>query len=272
MRIELQAETEAGGIKAQDLLHSEQLSAQQIIDCFVNGAVWLKSGGKPVRLYDAEARLSPGQKIYLYCNQSTLTACPYQAELVQDFQSFGIWYKPSGMLSQGSKWGDHWTLHRWIKKNIWPERECLITHRLDRFTQGLMIVAHQQTVNRYFHRLFEQRQVEKTYHAIVSGQMPVGEQMHLTTPINHKKALTEIRVMDNNSHRSLLKISPKTGRKHQIRIHLAGTGHPIINDRQYGQPPFTGDLMLQASGLKFKHPETHLTEDINLGQDKLLQL
>ena len=243
--------------QAIDLLDSDEgLSREQIALCFENGAVWLETAGKPQRLYNSQSVLKPGHKIHCYCNSTTLSSCPFTAELVADFTDFSIWNKPSGMLCQGSKWGDHWALYRWIKQNYWPDRESFITHRLDRFTSGLVIVAHTEAINKKFHRLFENRLIKKTYRAIVSGLLTQDQQLILDTEIENKNALSQVLVLDlqTSTQQSLVMIKPQTGRKHQIRIHLAEIGHPIINDRNYGKPPFDGDLRLQASELEFTNP------------------
>ncbi len=260
---------------AIDLLASDnQLTREQIELCFNNGAVWLESDTKPQRLYDAQKILKPGQKIHCYCNATTLADCPLSAELIADYKAFSIWNKPSGMLCQGSKWGDHWALYRWIKQNYWPERESYITHRLDRFTSGLVIVAHTEASNKQFHRLFENRLIKKTYRAKVSGLMKMAEQLTVETKIDNRNALSQIEVIDiqQSSQQSLVIIKPQTGRKHQIRRHLAEIGHPVINDRNYGQPPFEGDLKLQASALEFINPLDNKNIQIMLQTDRLLSL
>jgi len=260
---------------AIDLLQDhEELSAEQIQQCFNNGAVWLQTAGKPQRIYQPETTLKPGHKIHCYCNSTTLTDCPFEAELVADFEDFSIWNKPSGMLSQGSKWGDHWALYRWIKHHIWADRESFITHRLDRFTSGLIIVAHNKTTNTQFHRLFENRKIHKTYRAIVSGLMTQNQSLTLKSKIDNKNAESQVKVIDlqTSSQQSLVEIKPETGRKHQIRIHLAETGHPVINDRQYGKPAFDGDLQLQASELEFSHPAKSENIHIKLNKAQLLKL
>lgn len=259
--------------QAIDLLDSdEELTREQITSCFENGSVWLETAGKPQRLYESLTLLKPGHKIHCYCNSTTLSNCPFEAELVADFTDFSIWNKPSGMLCQGSKWGDHWALYRWIKQNYWPERESFITHRLDRFTSGLVIVAHTATVNKQFHRLFENRLIKKTYRAIVSGLMTQDQHLVLDTKIEQKNAQSLVQVIDlqTSSKQSLVTIKPQTGRKHQIRIHLAEIGHPIINDRNYGKPPFDGDLRLQANALEFTNPVNNEKIQVSLQPDKLL--
>jgi tRNA pseudouridine32 synthase/23S rRNA pseudouridine746 synthase len=273
--VELHCKVIYGGQNALQLLQNrKELSTQQIQQCFHNGAVWLESTGKPCRLYDAEKEMKQGQTLHLYCNQSTLADCPYTPVLIEDQTDFSVWNKPSGMLSQGSKWGDHWTIQRWLKHHVWPERECLITHRLDRFTEGLIIVAHKESVNRRFHRLFEERAIHKTYRAIVSGEIQADETPVIDTPVGGKTARTVIRVLDRQSDPTLtlLAIKPESGRKHQIRVHLADSGHPVVNDRQYGSPPFSGDLMLQASALEFEHPGNGKAMHIELPSEQLLTL
>ena len=261
------------GQKAIELLqNNETLTDEQLIRCFDNGAVWLQQAGKPQRIHDPQTPVTPGDRVHLYCNQTTLAPCPFKPALIHDFGDFSIWNKPSGMLSQGSKWGDHWALYRWVQQNHWPQRDCLISHRLDRFTNGLMIVAHSDDANKKFHRLFEERLIHKTYRAIVNGSMNPGEKITLDSPVDGKKASTRLEVLQQHPRDalSLLELKPETGRKHQIRIHLAESGHPVINDRQYASPPFSGDLMLQAGGLRFNHPIDNSVVDITLPTEALL--
>jgi tRNA pseudouridine32 synthase/23S rRNA pseudouridine746 synthase len=262
-------------VSALELLaNSEELSPAQILQCFDNGAVWLETTGKPRRLYQSDKILQQGDKLHLYCNVATLAACPFQPELVADFEQFSIWNKPSGMLSQGSKWGDHWALYRWIKQHHWPERASYITHRLDRYTSGLMIVAHDDAINKAFHQCFEQRKIRKTYRAIVRGAMQTGKTRTIDSAIDNKPAQSEFAVLDTDTdkHLSLLEIHPETGRKHQIRIHLAGIDHPVLNDRNYGTPPHDGDLSLQASALAFTSPVDEQKINVELKPFQLLAL
>lgn len=263
------------GLPALEALNNiEELAKEDIRQCFLHGAVWLESVGKPQRLYDRNTPLRAGNVVHLYCNPTTLSACPYRPQLIRDFIDYSIWFKPSGMLSQGSKWGDHWTLHRWIRLNHWPDRRTFITHRLDRYTQGLMIVAHDKSINQRFHRLFERREIEKAYRAIVNGLAEFKHPQRVETAIDGKPALTLIQALavDTRSRRSLLEIRPQTGRKHQIRRHLADIGLAVVNDRQYGQAPFDGDLQLQACELGFNNPLDGERLCIRLNNDKLLAL
>jgi len=91
------------------------------------------------------------------------------AILVEDCGDYSIWNKPSGMLSQGSKWGDHCTIYRWVEKNLQPERAAFVVHRLDRAATGLILLAHKKSVASQFSRLFEKREIYKRYLVKVKG-------------------------------------------------------------------------------------------------------
>jgi len=96
--------------------------------------------------------------------------------------------------------------------------------------------------------------VQKTYRARVLGEMTPGEEIRIDHPIDGRPALSLLRVLDSGNGFSRIEIRPQTGRKHQIRRHLAELGHPVVNDRQHGKSPFDGDLALQATGLEFTDP------------------
>jgi 23S rRNA pseudouridine1911/1915/1917 synthase len=150
-----------------------------------------------------------------------------------------------------------------------------IVHRLDKATSGVMIVAKTQSSFELLKRLFQEHQMEKTYFALVFG-VPKKEQGIIDSPIGIKRgslkrsiyatkmakpAVTEYSVVkkitgSEKEEYALLKVNPKTGRTHQIRVHLASIGHPIVGDAMYGkkiQPPFARRLMLHAASLEFSN-------------------
>lgn len=122
-----------------------------------------------------------------------------------------------------------------------------IVHRLDRATSGVMIVAKNKTTKSYLQKQFQNRTVSKTYIAVVSGN-PRDEEATLKWPIERnpkmpsqfrvgsrgKTATTELRVLHKNEHRALVELHPKTGRTHQLRVHLREYGTPIVGDEVYG--------------------------------------
>jgi RluA family pseudouridine synthase len=165
-----------------------------------------------------------------------------------------------------------------------------IVHRLDRETSGLLLLARSSDAHRHLNMQFASRQTEKIYHAIVHGSpewdenrislplRPDADRAHRTL-VDHrsgKSAITDLRVLNRYGPYSLVKARPETGRTHQIRVHLAASGHPIVSDALYGddkplflsqvksdyrpgkgeERPLLARLGLHAFSLSFKHPIT----------------
>jgi len=135
-------------------------------------------------------------------------------------------------------------------------------HRLDYATSGLLIVAKTHNTMTKLNQMFEARQIQKTYVAIVFGD--IAESGEIDEQIKSKTAVTKFKKLktipsDKYANLSLVELQPTTGRKHQLRIHLEGIGHPIIGDHkypgQYKSQTIKG-LHLHASNLSFKHPVT----------------
>jgi len=147
--------------------------------------------------------------------------------------------------------------------------ETRVVHRLDMATSGLMLFARSLVMQRTLSRLFETRQIEKQYMALVCGVLPESGEIALTIapdwpnrprqkiePIYGKAALTRFRCLDAGHPVSRLLLEPITGRTHQLRVHLAAIGHPIVGDTLY-EGTAAERLMLHATMLAFIHPERH---------------
>ncbi len=243
---------EQGQLNAVDLLASHTgLSKSQIKQAMQKGAVWLSHKQQTHRLRRAKSTLAPGDELHLYYDENILSSEPEPAIMIADEQSYSIWYKPYGVYCQGSKWGDHCTIHRIAEKQL--DRPCFIVHRLDRATTGLVIVAHQKKATAALAAMFQQRKVEKHYQAIVEGQFPA--QLTMETPVDGKTAISHLANVGSNNHSSLVNVTIETGRKHQIRQHLSHSGFPIIGDRLYGKE-HQQNLQLCCFELKFQCPIT----------------
>lgn len=252
---------------ALDLLSSGSgLSKQRIKDAMNKGAVWWTLKGKTLRLRRATKLLNRGSVVQLYYDEQVLARTPEPAILITDASRYSIWFKPHGLLAQGSQWGDHCSLLRWAELNTTPQRECFLVHRLDADAAGLMLLAHDQQSAAGFSRLFQQREMSKYYQAWVTGLPTIPAQgITLNQPLDNKSAVTHIHplAVDEDNQQTLLDINIETGRKHQIRRHLADWGHPIIGDRLYGtaaQQP----LQLLAYRLSFSCPLTQQMVTIEL--------
>lgn len=146
-----------------------------------------------------------------------------------------------------------------------------IVHRLDATTSGLMVVARRQDAMEALQAMFRDRSVEKEYLALVHGRPAPGEGT-LSGPIGRdpadrlrmavveggRTALTGYRVLSRRERLSLVLCTLHTGRTHQIRVHLAALGHPLVGDALYGAPdePGFGRVFLHSWRLAFAHPTT----------------
>jgi tRNA pseudouridine32 synthase/23S rRNA pseudouridine746 synthase len=131
-------------------------------------------------------------------------------------------------------------------------------HRLDRAANGLILVAHSKKIAAALSELFRERKVEKRYRALVAGDF--SEQpnpLRIEHAIDDKEAISEFSLQDvrDNGEKSVVDVRIETGRKHQIRRHLAELGHPVIGDRLYGAGEADEvDLQLTAYLLAFQCP------------------
>ncbi|MFQ5933911.1 MAG: RluA family pseudouridine synthase [Dehalococcoidia bacterium] len=148
-----------------------------------------------------------------------------------------------------------------------PERPGIV-HRLDKDTSGLLMVAKTNQALQELTRQFKSRSVAKRYTALVKGQMeseegvieaPLGRsprhRKKMSVVGNGKGAVTRYKVLQRLDGYTLLEVSPETGRTHQIRVHLAAIGHPVVGDNTYGsRHPSLGRQFLHASRLGFRLP------------------
>ena len=146
-----------------------------------------------------------------------------------------------------------------------------IVHRLDLDTSGIMVVPLDKPSHAHLSRQFQQRRVEKSYHAVVYGVV-ARDSGEIDLPIaadwanrprqvichqRGKSALTRYQVLRREADRTRLLLRPVTGRSHQLRIHLATIGHPILGCDLYAHAEalaMSGRLLLHASALGFTHP------------------
>lgn len=206
------------------------LSKTVIKDAMKKGAVWLTDHHGTRRLRRAKASLVPGQKIAFYYDEGILKTVAPQPTLIEDARDFSVWIKPAGVTSGGTRFGDHCAIDRMIEKNL--DRACFLVHRLDRFAWGLMAIAHNKQRAAELSRQFQDRLVNKRYEAIVMGE--VSQAVTIEAEVDGKPARSRVTPIEGNDRYTRVEVHIETGRKHQIRVHLSGIGHPILGDRQYG--------------------------------------
>ena len=181
--------------------------------------------------------------------------------------------KPTGLLSVPGRGADKQDCMRLRVQREYPR--ALVVHRLDQPTSGLMLFALTPAAQSVLGRMFQQREIHKEYVAVVAGG-PEPERGEIDLPLiadwpNRprqrvdqeigKPALTRYEVLahDPAADTSRVRLLPETGRSHQLRVHMAALGHPILGDELYADKVSqrrSGRLLLHAHRLQFRHPVT----------------
>jgi len=187
--------------------------------------------------------------------------------------------KQAGLLSMGSESEKERTAHRILNEHLKAVtnsslQQVFIVHRLDRETSGLMIFARSRAIQATLQH--DWKRVTKRYLAVVEG-VPAKVEGTLRDNLVEGKslkmhrverggelAITHYKVLRKGQDRSLIELTLETGRKNQIRVQMAGLGHPVIGDRKYGA---TSDparrLALHSSELTFRHPVSGASMDFH---------
>jgi len=255
------------------LIEHCDLSQKALKEALDKGCVWLSRQGNTRRVRRVKTELKPSDRVNVYYDSAILNQTVPACTLIQDEGAYSVWFKPYGVYSQGSKWGDHCTVTRDIEKQT--QHNVFIVHRLDRAAQGLMVVAHKKATCTQLASLFSHRGVFKRYQAIVHGLYPITEKaMTITAPIDDKPSVSHVTCLSHNEGLSLVDVRIETGRKHQIRKHLASVGFPIVGDRLHGidQQGSSKDLQLCSSELSFKCPLTGQNKHYTLTDALTLKL
>ncbi|MEQ1558332.1 MAG: 23S rRNA pseudouridine(955/2504/2580) synthase RluC [Methyloglobulus sp.] len=196
--------------------------------------------------------------------------------------------KPCGFAVHGGSGIDSGIIEGFRKLN--PDQRFLeLVHRLDRDTSGCLLIAKKRSALRILHEQFRDDTVSKSYLALLSGQwarkklivdQPLqknvskgGERIVVISPVG-KASETLFRRLKLFKDATLVEVSPKTGRTHQIRVHAAYLGHPIIGDERYGLADINKTfknkgfkkMFLHAENLQFQHPVSGDTVKISAPQ------
>jgi 23S rRNA pseudouridine955/2504/2580 synthase len=201
---------------------------------------------------------------------------PLALPVVHEDEALLVIDKPSGVAVHGGSGVSFGVIESLRAER--PQAKFLeLAHRLDRDTSGLLILCKKRAALVELHRMLREGEVEKIYLALAKGipgqrEFDISESLHkyvtsqgerrVAVREDGKSAVTKVKVLKQGDSFSLLQLRLMTGRTHQIRVHLAHAGHPVLGDDKYGDFPLNRELakqgvkrlMLHASSLAFKHP------------------
>ncbi|WP_111894648.1 RluA family pseudouridine synthase [Acinetobacter sp. MB5] len=194
--------------------------------------------------------------------------------LIHRDEDFMVIHKPAGLLSVPGK-GEA-LQDSMLTRLVALEPKTLLIHRLDRDTSGILVFGLSRLGQNRISRQFQERQTDKTYQALVAGALsgqgtidipvvydPSRPPLHMVDPQHSKPALTEWQALEQfelaGQVVTRVKLTPITGRSHQLRVHMQYLGHPIVGDTLYAtaqHQQLTDRLCLHAQQLSFYHPKT----------------
>ncbi len=210
--------------------------------------------------------ISGGEKIELFQSEeaSSFKRLELDIEVLFEDDYLAIIYKPAGILVSGNKFVTIANgLAQNLKKSNQPDAvKPQPIHRLDYPTSGILLAGKTSSSINILSKLFENKEIQKTYFAITIGEMKKNGEISFS--IDKKTSFTQFKVLQKvDSERftclNLVKLKPKTGRKHQLRKHLSAIGNPILGDKEHfieGLVLNGKGLYLHASTLEFAHPFT----------------
>lgn len=194
-----------------------------------------------------------------------MTANNSLLELLYSDASLLVANKPAGLLAVPGRGADKQDCLSVRIQQQFPD--ALVVHRLDMATSGLMLFARGLEMQRRLSEMFREREVEKRYLAVVAGRLDAEGEVDLpigadwpNRPLRKidaelgKPSLTRYRLLAHEDGTSRVELEPVTGRTHQLRVHMAAIGHPILGDALYGDAASAPRLLLHACSLSFAHP------------------
>ena len=264
------------------LRHLKGVPKSHVYRVLRSGEVRVNSGRvKP------EYRLQPGDRVRvppIRISQKPAPARPAEFPVVYEDASLLVVDKPAGVAVHGGS-GVSFGVIESLRASRPQAKMLELAHRLDRDTSGLLIVAKKRSALVELHRMLREGEIEKLYLTVAKGHWEgkareIRESLHkyvnakgerrVSVQEGGQSAITRVKPIQANASFSFLEVRLLTGRTHQIRVHLAHAGHPVLGDDKYGDFKLNHQLakagverlFLHASRLAFSHPLTRERIDL----------
>jgi len=247
------------------LTHATKMSKSRLKVVLTRGGVW-SIRRKKLRVRRATSEVRAGDIFEVYDDTKLELPDVSGVYALEDGDQYSVWFKPAGVFSQGTPYGDEGSMLRLLEKS---KREVFLIHRLDRETAGIMLFAHTSKAAAMLSKQFADNEITKIYQAEVKGKIEQSIGV-IDRDLGGKHALTHYQVIKRTENSTFVQIELETGRLHQARRHFEAIGHPILGDPKYGKKnKDLRGLQLVASELTvpwiFKEPKHYtLNEDLRL--------
>jgi tRNA pseudouridine32 synthase/23S rRNA pseudouridine746 synthase len=243
-------------------------------------------------LITTQSRFQPQQRVYYYREVESEPSIPFKETILFQNEHILVAYKPHFLAVIPGGIYVNECLQSRLRRSTGIEA-LQVLHRLDRVTAGLVMFSVNPDTRQHYHRLFETRQIHKTYQAIArtsNSENLIGQKwviknrivpseprfrMHVTE--GEANSHSVIRCLQQSNQQALFELNPVTGKTHQLRVHMQTLGWPILNDKYYPQlQPLSADnysapLQLLAKKLQFIDPVTQHQRHFSYDSDLLLK-
>jgi len=242
-------------------------------------------------LIDAHSAFRPQQRVYYYREVEVEPVIPFKEQILFQDQQLLLAFKPHFLPVTPGGVYVHECLQNRLRANTGIDHLQAL-HRLDRATAGLVLFSIDPQTRHHYHQLFEHGLIEKTYQAVarVGRNAPCsGEQWQVENRLEKSKpgflmrvaegpvnSYSHIRCLRRVGDKALFQLKPRTGKTHQLRLHMQSLGWPILYDRYYPQlqterlDDYSQPLQLLAQGLRFIDPVTGLERVFNINTELTL--
>jgi tRNA pseudouridine32 synthase/23S rRNA pseudouridine746 synthase len=264
--VKLTCEQKDDGLLLVDVLARNcSLSKSLIKRLMVSGSVFQTFKGKRRNVRKAKYTVKIGDLIECYYDPSIDFDKEFVFDLIFETGNFGIYHKPVGALTEGTNYGDKSSLIRHVEK---LKRHVFLINRLDRESEGLVVVAYNSKSQNLLQQIWR-KSVVKKYQAIVLGKLEGSGSFE--DKINDKFSKTSYSCVKTVGNKTYVEIELATERKNQIRIHFANNGNPVIGDPIFGEKNKNIEgLMLVSYCLEFIDPHTENAVKAELPKDRRL--